>query len=672
MIHIQAGRIFCACIVLLFSVPLCNADEGKTQIQLTVQGVHKIMDTIFQEHVSQKTMTAEVMHRAVQLFCNQFDSHRCYLLAEEAHPVMNLSKAKLYMLVQEYENNNFRFFSELIKLFQKAIRRARSLREKLEYKSFQDVANKLSALKENPHDSSFDFSLEAPFAKTSEELQLRIRAEVTELLKAKENQGIAFDAAKEDVEDTLRNFENSYLYESKDGKQISASQQEDLFTFHILDAFTASLDAHSAFLSPLEAQNLKMNLQKDFIGIGVEIQEQGKSFIISKMIDNSPARKSGKIKVGDEIIAVNGQKVANWNLDELMQQLQGVVGSDVRLELRSDSGVSIQVVLPRAKVVISQGRVDSSYEKVPGGIIAEIALHSFYEAAEGISSVEDLQNVLESLSKKGKIKGLLLDLRDNLGGYLMQAVKVAGLFIKSGVIAVSKTQDGHLHYFRDLDPLVSYSGPMVILASKQTASAAEIVTEALKDYGIAIIVGDERTYGKGSIQMQTATENETIPSFKVTIGRYYTVSGHSIQLEGVTADVLVPGIYYHRKVGEQYLENPLSQDSIQPSFNDTLPDLDETIRATYQSYYLPYLQEPITKYRKWIPQLKMKSAERLAKNEEYQHFLQGLPLTEIKRVDGNKAVETLTGKEVDKVILEMQRQEAINVLKDLMQLSQNN
>lgn len=412
-----------------------------------------------------------------------------------------------------------------------------------------------------------------------------------------------------------------------------------------------------------------MNLQKDFVGLGVEIEARGKNFYISKMLDDSPAKKNGKISEGDEIISVNGQKVASWNLDELMQSLQGVIGSDVRLELKSELGVLFYVVLPRARVVISQGRVDSSYEIVPGGIIAEIALHSFYEAADGISSVEDMKKALEMLSKKGKIKGLLLDLRDNLGGYLMQAVKVAGMFIKCGVIAVSKTQDGQMHYFRDLDPSVSFSGPMVILTSNETASAAEIVTEALKDYGVAVIVGDARTYGKGSIQVQTATENDKVPSFKVTIGRYYTVSGHSIQLEGVKADVVVPGIYYHKKVGEQYLEYPLSQDSIPPSFDDPLTDIDDTMKVSYQKYYLPYLQAPITKYRKWIPELQKKSEERLSENEEYQHFLQGLPLTEAKKIDGTTAVETLTEHEADTLILGIQLQEAVNVLKDLIQLS---
>ncbi len=178
---------------------------------------------------------------------------------------------------------------------------------------------------------------------------------------------------------------------------------------------------------------------------------------------------------------------------------------------------------------------------------------------------------------KGKLLGLVLDLRNNPGGYLTQAVKVAGLFISDGVVVVSKYSNGEIQYYRDLDGNPQYTGPLVVLTSRLTASAAEIVAQALQDYGVALVVGDDRTYGKGTIQAQTVTDTGASSYFKVTVGEYFTPSGKSPQLTGVKSDVLLPGPYSKTKVGEKYLDHPIAADHIAPSFNDDLKDIDAQI-----------------------------------------------------------------------------------------------
>src|SRR5690606_836656 len=163
-------------------------------------------------------------------------------------------------------------------------------------------------------------------------------------------------------------------------------------------------------------------------------------------------------------------------------------------------------------------------------IIGKITLNSFYQGDNGVNSENDVRDAIKKLDKMGNLRGLILDLRENSGGFLTQAVKVAGLFITNGVIVVSKYFNGEEHFYRDMDGKVSYTGPLVILTSKATASAAEIVAQALQDYGTALIVGDEHTYGKGTIQSQTVTENQGAAFFKVTVGKYYTVSGKTPQI----------------------------------------------------------------------------------------------------------------------------------------------
>jgi carboxyl-terminal processing protease len=163
-------------------------------------------------------------------------------------------------------------------------------------------------------------------------------------------------------------------------------------------------------------------------------------------------------------------------------------------------------------------RLQAFDEPFGDGLIAKLTLPAFYESEEGSSCEKDMRDALRKLKAKGKVLGVVLDLRENSGGFLNQAVKTAGLFITSGVIVISKYAQGELQYLRDLDGRVYYTGPLLVLTSKASASAAEIVAQALQDYGTALVVGDERTYGKGSIQYQNVTERGSGAFFKVTVG----------------------------------------------------------------------------------------------------------------------------------------------------------
>src|SRR5262249_53796114 len=158
--------------------------------------------------------------------------------------------------------------------------------------------------------------------------------------------------------------------------------------------------------------------------------------------------------------------------------------------------------------------------------------------------------------------GLVLDLRENAGGFLSQAVKVSGIFLSNGIVVISKYSRGDVHFLRNIVGRSYFNGPLVILTSKMSASASEIVAQALQDYGVGIVVGDERTFGKGSIQYQTVTDMSTDLFFKVTVGKYYTASGRTTQIEGVKTDIVVPTHYAPYHIGERYLEYPLSADKV--------------------------------------------------------------------------------------------------------------
>ncbi len=635
---------------------LCQSLALFSQVpeRISLPEIHSVMDSVFKEHVTQKSMNNELMIKAISQFVDQFDPSRSYLLSREVDVYLRLPVEKVTQLTESYNRQEYHFFSEMNQLMQKAIMRARKIRQEAPLKDIGEV----EAWASQPDSPAF--------AKTEQELVARSRMRIARMImQAKQENGqdkgaISFSDLMQRVEAVIKESENEYLYQDKQGRALPIDEQNSLLALHILKAFTTSLDAHSSFLNPQEAYELKMRLQKSLDGIGVIVEDLGHTFVVSKIIQGSSAETSKQVQVGDELVTIDGSAVANMELENVMELLQGKAGTFVRLCLKRKGMPKekmIEVNLQRQKLILNEGRVDVSYETVQNGIVGKIVLHSFYDGNEEVSSEQDMRRAIGELKKKGNLLGVVLDLRDNRGGFLMQAVKVAGLFITSGVVVMSKSNSGDIHYFRDVDPEQLYAGPLVILTSKLTASAAEIVAQALKDYGRAIIAGDEQTYGKGSIQMQTVTGKSSDPSFKVTIGTYYSVSGTSIQMTGVRADVVVPSVFYHKKMGEAYLHFPLQHDSVSSAFNDTLVDVEPEVKDWYLKYYAPYLQKAQQNYRQWIPQLQKKSTQRLAKNSEYQTFLQGgMP-------------QHMNMERLQSDIWNFQMKEAVNIVEDLAQLS---
>lgn len=348
-----------------------------------------------------------------------------------------------------------------------------------------------------------------------------------------------------------------------------------------------------------------------------------------------------------------------------MKRLQGSGTGKIELGLRhisSDSDMQFyRVSLKKEKIVMQDDRVQYSYERFGDGIIGKLNLPSFYESGEGLSCEADMRLAIRELKKQGNLLGLVLDMRENSGGFLNQAVKVAGLFISSGVVVISKYAQGETQYLRDLDGRSYYNGPLVILTSKGSASAAEIVAQALQDYGTGLVVGDERTYGKGTIQYQTVTDTSAASFFKVTVGRYYTVSGRTTQIDGVRADIVVPTAYSVLAIGERYLEYPLKSDRIPSAYIDPLTDVEPRNKDWFQKNYLPNLQKKLSVWTQMLDQLRENSAYRLKLNKDYVMFLSALE----QDMKGKPFVFTAQN---NWGVNDLQMSEAVNILKDMSAL----
>lgn len=654
--------------LLSFMLVLCSTTDANDEL-LKSKDINRIMQQIFSQHVDKKEISSAILKNTFQVYIDQFDPERIYLLESEVKPYKNLSESELNKIVQEYKNENYQSFEKLNALIQKAILRAREMRKEIE-ENKNLLFSAPGAVKKTAYGEWSDPDLKKPFPSSKAALEANMTNHLLDYIQAEkrhfgEEKVIHFqDETLQIYNKHLENYENQYLFLSDSGKSMTPEQKENVFTLHVLKALASSLDAHTSVLNPSEAYDMRIRLEKGFQGIGIGLKQKSDGTLeITRIIDGGPAEKSQKLQSGDQILKVNGTAVTNLPLNSIMEMLRGIAGSSIKLQIkrpgqRGGNDQQFDIDLKREEISINENRAAMTYEPYQNGVIGKITLHSFYQGAAGVNSENDVQKAIQELAKKGPIKGLILDMRENSGGFLTQAVKVAGLFISNGVVVVSKYANGEEHFYRDMNNKVSYDGPLIILTSKATASAAEIVAQALQDYGVALIVGDEHTYGKGTIQSQTVTDNKSTSYFKVTVGKYYTVSGKTPQMQGVKADIIVPSPFTDEHIGEEYLEYSLKPDTIPSSFDDNLTDIDPNLRSWYMHYYMPSLQHQTNKWRSMLATLKVNNVNRLNKNELYKKFLEAEhhPSADSDKVRKKYWVE------------DVQMQEAVDIIKDMIAL----
>lgn len=620
--------------------------------------IKKIMNQIFKEHLEKKEMSAQILKTSFRIFLEQFDPDRIYLFQREVDPVLQMPFEELKNLAQQYKKGDYSYFTQLNDLVQNAARRAEGFRSEHKDLFFKWVD---SVFKREP----FDDQTPPGYAKNMDELTKRIEQDFKSFVQDEMRHlgQAAWEAHKEGLvqkyDQSMKDREYPYLYLNEQGQPLTPSLKENLYALHILKSLAASLDSHTKIYNPAEAYEMKVRLEKEFQGVGLVLEEAGPNVKVVEIMEGSPAAKSGVLKVGDLILSVNGELTEGMTFSQVIQLIHTQPGNEIKFRIMRDDKF-LEVELKKDKILVNNNRVSVFSEPFENGVIAVLKLDSFYQGEGGVSSEQDLKDAIDKLDQK-HLKGIVIDLRNNSGGFLTQAVKVVGLFITNGIAVISKYSSGEEHIYRDMNNEVAFDGPVVILVSKLTASAAEIVAQALQDYGVAVIVGDEHTYGKGTIQSQTVTDGKEGPSyFKVTVGKYYTVSGKTPQLQGVKSDILVPGPLSNQEIGEEYLENAVQTDSIPPTFNDTLKDIDPTLKDWYMKYYIPFLQKRSLEWKPLLPELKSASVRRLQKNpafQAYQKRLNGQPVSHQEA----EAIQNTT-------LSDLQEKEALNILKDMIRL----
>ena len=398
-------------------------------------------------------------------------------------------------------------------------------------------------------------------------------------------------------------------------RRINQQKEEDIFSLAI-NILTNQFDPHSSYLSPRSAEDFDMNMSLKLSGIGALLGIDEDYTKIISLVPGGPAQKSGKIKPEDRISKIRQKgsdeftNVVGWRIDEVVDLIRGEVGTEVEIEFISfeaDSDSTKLVTLKREEVKLEDRAAKSEVTQIENNKIGIIDLPSFYidfdEFQKGNknyrSSSKDIRNILNTFNED-EVDAVVLDLRNNGGGALIEANKIIGLFVSSGPTVQVKQSRGFIQPYGDSRAVQVWEKPVLILVNRYSASASEIVAGAIQDYKRGIVVG-QRTFGKGTVQ---SLENLSEGQIKITESKYYRINGTSTQNRGVIPDIELPSTWDIDTVGESSYPTALKWDTIRPYRHKKFklePNLVEKVLNQYESRLtfepnLNYLQKVRNRY----------------------------------------------------------------------------
>jgi carboxyl-terminal processing protease len=416
--------------------------------------------------------------------------------------------------------------------------------------------------------------------------------------------------------------------------RIRKLNNEDVFQM-FMNAYAMAIEPHTNYLGPRSAENFDISMRLSLEGIGATLQSRDEYTVLRELVPGSPAALSGKLKPGDRVVGV-GQgtsgpivEVLGWRIDDVVALIRGAKDSTVRLDvLPADAGTDgkhVVIALVRKKISMEEQSAKKSIIEVKdAGVkrrIGVISLPTFYQDFEARrkgdkdfkSATRDVARILAEL-KKDKVDNVLIDLRNNGGGSLTEAVELTGLFIDKGPVVMQRTADGKIDVESDTQAGLAWDGPVGVLINRGSASASEIFAAAIQDYGRGLIIG-EPSFGKGTVQTMLAldrfapSDKVKYGELKMTIAQFFRINGGTTQLRGVTPDIKLPVTADIENFGESSYDNALPWVSIKPANYVPSGDLKELFAPLQKRHEariakdkdFQYLQEDIaevTKLRK--------------------------------------------------------------------------
>ncbi|WP_290635926.1 carboxy terminal-processing peptidase [Aquisalimonas sp.] len=388
----------------------------------------------------------------------------------------------------------------------------------------------------------------------------------------------------EDEEQTMELLRSRY---KNVADNMERSDSEEIFE-NYMGAWSRSFDPHTNYLSPRNSEEFDIQMQLSLEGIGAMLRTRRDFTEIMELVPGGPADQSGELSAGDRIIGVAEEDeemvdVVGWRLQDVVDRIRGPKESTVRLRIMpgddSDSAPRT-VTLERNEIALEEQAAQKEVREIERddgthriGVITIPTFYTDFAAAQAgdddyRSTTRDVRRLLDELKEEG-VDGLIIDLRGNSGGSLQEAVDMTGLFMPGGPVVQIRRSDGQTEIMRDQDRETAYEGPLAVMVDRQSASASEIFAGAMQDYGRGIVLG-EQTFGKGTVQtmvdLSRFSNDPTAETgrLKMTIAKFYRVTGSSTQKKGVIPDIGFPSAFDDDELGEGAADNPLPWDEIEP------------------------------------------------------------------------------------------------------------
>lgn len=591
-----------------------------------IRNVSNLMD---QQHLSKHRLDNEMSERAFEQLLTTLDSQKVYFLQSDIDA----------------------FRSEKDKIDDYALAGDMDIAIRL-FKVFLKRVDERVAMAHTQIDAEHDFTIDeklpvdrdvmtypASTAEANDRMRRLIKYRLL-LLESDKIQSEKEGAPKDTAENFLRADPNEdprerlhriYRTTLKRWHQTDADELLEMY----VSAVTTSFDPHTSFMSPDTFENFRIMMSLELDGIGAQLMSEDGYTKLTSIVPNGAADKDGRLKPGDKIVQVgqgeDGEmnEVVDMKLDDVVQQIRGEAGTVVRLGvLPAAGGESAIYNIVRAKITLedsaARGEVIEFGTKANGLPlkVGYIDLPSFYLDMQGArsdrnefrSTTRDVQRLIADFKKEG-IDGIVLDLSRNGGGSLQEAIRLTGLFIDQGPVVQVKSPGDAVEIHRDPAPGLAWDGPLLVMTSKSSASASEILAGAIQDYKRGLIVGDPSTHGKGTVQtlidlgLELLDSEGEMGALKITIQQFYLPGGKSTQRQGVMSDIVLPAITASIDNGESDLPHALPNDEVKP--------------ARHQEYKFVNFD--------LLDKLRAKSKERIEHSESFARLLRRIELYEVQK-----------------------------------------
>ncbi|WP_276483113.1 carboxy terminal-processing peptidase [Paraflavitalea pollutisoli] len=558
--------VFCTCLMLAAAPSFAQKSKVTENVDLVF---HNTADMLQHIHYAPKTLDDKFSQQVFKSYLEQLDKDKRFFLHEDIQQFKKYER----QLDDEMKGKVVQFYKVVNKTFVQRLKESETMLDELMKQPFKFTTPEVY----NSNTDKLDYCKNTDDLKSRwrNYLKFQVLSNYEDLLdiNTRDTASKLTDVQLEEkARQTILRIEKRFIENLK-----KLTTDEEAFNTYV-NSITNLYDPHSNYFLPVDRREFQESLSGVYYGIGALLSDMKGMIGIGELMIGGPAWKSGLVEKGDVIVKVAQQggkpvDVAGMAMSDVIKLTRGQQGTAVTITFRKTDGSLKDVTLKREALQLDDTFVKSAIieDSVKLGYISFPKFYTDFGDANGRSCAADMARELARLQQEN-VKGIIIDIRDNIGGSLGEVINMLGLFIKEGPVVQVKGPSGEPYVSRVRGKAALYEGPLVVLVNEMSASAAEIFAGAIQDYHRGIIVGSSSTYGKGSVQrpfgigdtrMGNSDPNTDLGTLHVTLQKYYRITGAATQLKGVAPDVLLPGIYEPYKMQEKNNPTALAWDTIQ-------------------------------------------------------------------------------------------------------------